>query len=210
MLRALLRFFSPAPQKPTPIDHGARQKDTLVLYAHVDSPTAEARPAKQSDPSQRLAKPADRVNHRERLMAMQMEHVRLCSVRRCERLREAGIVTTGDLVRADPQRIAATFGAPAKALRVIKRYRRAIQMAASVPGMMPRDAQLLISIHRRSVRGLARETPAALHRDLQRFAESSPGRRQLRGRRVPSPRRIKRWIAACEANVRNTPLHVAA
>ena len=143
-------------------------------------------------------------------MSMRLEHTRLCSEKRCHRLGEMGIVTAGHLATADLAVVAARFGAPRKAIRVLKQYRRAIRLAASVPGMMPRDAQLLISIHRRSARGLALETAALLHRDLQRFAESTPGRRQLRGRRLPSVRRIKRWIAACEHNVRNRPLHIPA
>ena len=86
----------------------------------------------------------------------------------------------------------------------------AIRFAAAVPGMMPRDAMLLISIHRRSVRGLALESPAALHRDLLRFAESTNGRLQLRGRRVPSLRRLKRWIAECESSAVRSPLQTRA
>jgi hypothetical protein len=79
-----------------------------------------------------------------------------------------------------------------------------------VPGMMPRDALLLISIHRRSARGLACESPASLHRDLERFAESTRGRTQLRGRRIPSMRRLKRWIAQCESSSLRTPLQARA
>ncbi len=109
-----------------------------------------------------------------------------------------------------PERLAVHFRASRKAERVIKHYRRAIRFAAAVPGMMPRDAMLLISIHRRSVRGLASESPAALHRDLQRFAASTKGRVQLRGRQVPSTRRLKRWIAQCESSAVRTPFQARA
>jgi len=118
-----------------------------------------------------------------------------------------GMLTTGDLARADLVRLASRFGAPSKALPVLKQYRRAIRFAASVPGMMPRDALLLISIHRRSVRGLAEESPASLYRDLERFAESTRGRQQLRGRRIPSTRRLKKWITQCETMANASPLH---
>ncbi|MCG8652476.1 MAG: DUF4332 domain-containing protein [Pirellulales bacterium] len=206
MLRAFLRIFWSSPQPPTPvIQADSKRSGKVVLYAQVDPPPPQATGKVGAAPLQPKAS-----NHRERLMAMRLEHTRLCSVKRCERLRTLGVLTAGDLVTADLRELAGGFGAPNKALRILKLYRRAIRLAASVPGMMPPDAMLLISIHRRSVRGLALETPASLHRDLQRYAESTPGRRQLRGRRVPSTRRIKRWISACEANARNTPLHVPA
>ena len=205
MLRAFLRLFSTSPHRPSPTQHRRSSSgDPVVLYAHCDRPSQQVL-------AERLPKVAsERVNHRARLMSMRLEHTRLCSPQRCKRLREYGILTAADMATADPKQIAQKFAAPKKALRILKQYRRAIRLAAAVPGMMPRDAQLLISIHRRSVRGLALESPASLHRDLQRFAESSPGRRQLQGRRLPSTRRIKRWISACESCARNRPMHAPA
>ncbi len=207
MLQTFLRFFWSTPQPPAAIEASAtRRMGNVVLYAHVGRHAGRDGAVQNIIPE----RVSERVNHRERLMSMRLEHTRLCSTRRCDRLRKLGIVTAGDLATADPKRLATQFVAPRKAVRIFQRYRRAIRLAASVPGMMPRDAQLLISIHRRSVRGLALETPAALYRDLQRFAESTSGQQQLRGRRLPSTRRIKRWIAACESYVRNTPVHIPA
>jgi hypothetical protein len=206
MLHSLFRFFSKSPQQPSIIDG---DKSRVVLYARVERPQAEAKaspPAPQSPPSPHHACLSNQAGHRERLLSMRLEHTRLCSKRRCDRFRTAGIITAGDLSLANPQSLSQNFGAPRKALRVIKQYRRAIRFAAAVPGMMPRDALLLISIHRRSVRGLASETPARLHRDLERFAESTSGRLQLRGRRIPSTRRLKRWISQCETRAMRSPL----
>jgi hypothetical protein len=179
--------------------------DRIVLYAHVENPPSSRVKVARLAEKTRRPLPA-RVSHRERLLSMRLEHTKLCSQRRCERLRQLGIVTAGDLSGANPERLAMHFGAPRKALSMIKQYRRAIRFAAAVPGMMPRDAMLLICIHRRSARGLACESPAALHRDLERFAESSKGRMQLRGRRIPSTRRLKRWIAECESTALGSPL----
>jgi hypothetical protein len=119
-------------------------------------------------------------------------------------------MTAGDLATANPDVLAQQFTAKRKAASVLKQYRRAIRLAASVPGMMPLDAMLLISIHRRSVRGLASEKPSMLHRDLERFAESSRGRVQLRGRRIPSTRRLRRWIAECESLSLRYPMQARA
>jgi hypothetical protein len=203
MLHSLFRFFSKSRQQPSIID---TDESRVVLYARVERPDVKAKTSAAPPPKTRHACASNQASHRERLLSMQLEHTRLCSKRRCDRFREIGIVTAGDLSLANPDTIAKRFGSPRKALRVIKQYRRAIRFAAAVPGMMPRDALLLISIHRRSVRGLASETPASLHRDLQRFAESSKGRLQLRGRRVPSTRRLKRWISQCEHRAVRSPL----
>ena len=209
MLRGILRILSSTPQTPSLIEPDG---DRVLLFAQIDAPdNLDTRTASRTS---RIASPTPvaiagsvpaHVSHRERLFGMRLEYTKLCSPRRCERLRTLGIVTAGDLSSADPDRLAVHFGAPRKALRVLRQYRRAIRFAAAVPGMMPRDAMLLISIHRRSARGLASESPSALHRDLERFAESSQGRLQLRGRRIPSTRRLKRWIAACESTAIGSP-----
>ena len=193
MLRQLFKLFSFKRDAPSVTAQGS---DNVVLYAEVEKNT---RQAPRSVPSPvTLPNPRPLPHHRERLLSMQLAHAKLCSARRCNRLQSMGISTTGDLASADLARLASQFGAPNKALKVLKQYRRAIRFSASVPGMMPRDALLLISIHRRSVRGLAMESPARLHRDLERFAESTQGRQQLRGRRIPSTRRLKKWISECE------------
>ncbi len=202
MLRQLLKLFSFGRQKQTVIEPNS---DNVVLYAAVEKPKPKIpRPALNAAV---LPNARPLPHHRERLLSMQLPHAKLCSPRRCRRLSSMGISTTGDLAIADLPSLAAQFGAPQKALKVLKQYRRAIRFSASVPGMMPRDALLLISIHRRSVRGLAMESPARLHRDLERFAESTQGRQQLRGRRIPSTRRLKKWITECETASGGARLH---
>lgn len=205
MLRGFLSLLSRARQKPSFVD---RDSNRVVLYARVEKPTRSTVGGLREQPLSKQV--SANPSHRERLLSMRLEHTKLCSAQRCQRFRDLGVFTAGDLACATPERLAAHFRASRKAERVIKHYRRAIRFAASVPGMMPRDAMLLISIHRRSVRGLAMESPSALHRDLLRFAESTKGRVQLRGRQVPSTRRLKRWITACEANAVRSPLQTRA
>ncbi len=139
---------------------------------------------------------------------MRLEHTRICSQLRCQMLRAIGIVTAGDLVTCDLKRLQHK-GTPQKLVRLVKRYRQVVRLAASVPGMMPRDAQLLISIHRRSVQGIASESPAGLHRDLVRFSLSSKGRRLIRGRRLPSVRRLRKYITTCKTAIASTNMLVA-
>ncbi|NND97370.1 MAG: DUF4332 domain-containing protein [Pirellulaceae bacterium] len=196
MLRSLLRLISPTDHLETPptseqgippevVDHPA----TIPMNprgVHIDA------------------------NHREWLLSKRLLHLKICSQQRCDQLRHFGIVTAGDLANVDPVKLARDMGAPEKAVQVIKRYRAAIRLAASVPGMMPRDAQLLIRIHRHSVRAIALDSPSALYHDLRRFAVSSKGRRMIRGRRLPSLRKVKNWVTACRTQGTGIQLRSAA
>jgi hypothetical protein len=204
MLRFLFQVLSHLKQRPTSSD--------VVLHAHIEAtpesvhskPTTIAAP--HAEPARQLKPAPPGVTHRQRLLSMQLEHTKLCSPHRAQRLKSLGVFSAGDLSNSDLKQLAAHFSASKKALRMLTQYRRAIRFAAAVPGMMPRDAMLLISIHRRSVRGLACESAAALHRDLERFAESTQGRIQLRGRRIPSTRRLKQWITTCEEGIPRQPM----
>ena len=151
------------------------------------------------------------ASHRERLLAMKLSHLNLCPERRCEQLAAVGIQTAGDLVFGHPQKIATTFRHPERAERAIRRYRAAIKLALTIDSMMPRDALLLVAIHRRSVASLARDSAAQLHRDLERFSLSSRGSKLVGNRGVPSLRRVKAWVAACREMVQATsPMPQAA
>ncbi|MBB3206688.1 hypothetical protein FHS27_002500 [Rhodopirellula rubra] len=148
-------------------------------------------------PMRRRAAESPLSSHRERLLAMRIEHLKLCPVERCEQLAAIGVQTAGDLIYGDPKRISQTFRKPERAERAIRRYRAAIRLALAVDSMMPRDALLLVAIHRRSVASLSRESAAQLHRDLERFSLSSRGSKMIGRRGVPSLRRVKAWVATC-------------
>lgn len=137
------------------------------------------------------------VLHRARLLAMRLEHMGLCPATRHRQLAEVGIQTAGDLIYSDPSKVAEAFGNSQRAERAIRRYRAAIKLALGVESMMPRDALLLVAIHRRSVASVARQSAAQLHRDLERFSLSSRGRKLIGRRSVPSQRRVKLWVARC-------------
>ncbi len=206
MLRSLFRLLAPDSAIPSRSDGSS-----VVLYAHVERESIESDLSVPLLPNKRqISQLKPNASHRARLLSMRLEHIRLCSPHRCERLRRLGIVTAGDLASASPEQLAAQFRASRRAQRVLRQYRRAIRFAASVPGMMPRDAMLLISIHRRSARGLSLETASVLHRDLERFAQSSQGQMQMRGRRVPSTRRLKQWINECKESSILLPMDTRA
>lgn len=139
-----------------------------------------------------------RSSHRERIFAMRIEHLQICNEKRCRLLAKVGVVTAGDLACCNPDQISRQYKSPGRALRSIKRLRAAVRLAVAIDGMMPRDALILVAIHRRSVASLARESAAVLHRDLERFSLSSRGQRLVGHRGVPSLRRVKSWVGQCE------------
>ena len=210
MLQSLLRALSLGPYKAKPAG-----PPCVLLYAQVER-VESANDSKSTRGSEKIhnlteisapktrrrRRVRNRVDHRAWLLSMRIEHIRICGPARCDALRKAGVLTAGDLATCDPAGLAVRLGGTVKAAAVLKRYRRAVRFAASVPGMMPLDAMLLINIHRRSLRGLAIESPAALYRDLQRFAISTKGQRVLKGRQIPSLRRLKKWIHACDGVIR--------
>jgi len=136
-------------------------------------------------------------SHRERLLAMKLEHLQICPPRRCQQLAAVGVQTAGDLVYGDSRSIASRLSHPERAERALRRYRAAIRMSLAIDSMMPRDALLLVAIHRRSVASLARESAAQLHRDLERFSLSTRGSKLVGHRGVPSLRRVKAWVSTC-------------
>ena len=136
-------------------------------------------------------------SHTEVVLGMELCRTKICSMKRCNQLKQLGIATAGDLLHANATEIAENFSAKKRAVKTIRRYQRAIRVASSIPMMMPNDALLLFSVHRRHTQSLAMDSPSLLCRDLQRFSQSTSGRRQLKGGALPSVDRIKTWIDHC-------------
>ena len=185
---------NPVAQNPvtrTPAD----ESSTSYQSQRVSQAVACGSAVTQPDPPHRIG------SHRERLLAMKLEHLQICSVRRCQQLASAGVQTAGDLVYGNLSEIAGRLSHAERAERALRRYRAAIRMALAIDSMMPRDALLLVAIHRRSVASLSRESAAQLHRDLERFSLSTRGSKLVGHRGVPSLRRVKTWITTCRSLV---------
>ncbi|PHQ34831.1 hypothetical protein CEE69_13250 [Rhodopirellula bahusiensis] len=215
-----------SPISPTPLNRGDVLSDDVVLRLQLPPAAADLSPAvstnsasaslaMQSSADQAtasatmqapVASPATpsvrpsrlRSSHRERIFAMRIEHLQICNEKRCRLLAKVGVVTAGDLACCNPEQISRQYKSPERALRSIKRLRAAVRLSVAIDGMMPRDALILVAIHRRSVASLARESAAALHRDLERFSLSSRGQKMVGHRGVPSLRRVKSWVGQCE------------
>ncbi len=193
-------FLVNLPDIPNP---PAPATDLAAVAAPLDTHPSNTKRRRKAEP---LVPVVAHASHRERLLAMKLCHLNLCPERRCEQLAAVGIQTAGDLVFSNPHQIASTFRNTERAERAICRYRAAIKLALTIDSMMPRDALLLVAIHRRSVASVARDSAAQLHRDLERFSLSSRGRKLVGNRSIPSLRRVKTWVAACREMVPSVSL----
>lgn len=134
--------------------------------------------------------------HHERIFSMSLDHLQLRGKSKLLRLKAAGIVTAGDLALLSPGQINCLSGGNRPFQAWIRLHQRAIRLSASVEGLMPCDAAMLVRVHRTSVVSLARDNAAQLHRDLRRFVETEKGRRYLGRRRLAGHRKVRGWIAA--------------
>lgn len=80
-------------------------------------------------------------------------------------------------------------------------HQRALRFAKHFTDMDPREAHILMAMHRRSPSVLARESAAVLKRDWERFLLSSPGQRLAAGSEVPDIMRLRGWITLARAKV---------
>jgi hypothetical protein len=78
--------------------------------------------------------------------------------------------------------------------RVPKRRQRERRFANVFVDMSPHEARLLFCVHRRSLRSLAAESPAVLHRDLHRFTLSSDGQKLLVNGAAPTLKAVQSWV----------------
>lgn len=175
------------------LDLGDAKQSNVRVLCRVQLPKSMD---SHSSTSPRIADPV-LSSHAGTIAQIPLQRLKLFSAKRCAQLEELGISTAGELVSADAKWIAGHFSARKKACRSIRRYQQAIRVAESVPEMLPHHAMMLFSIHRKHLKSLAVETPSKLLRDLQRYSESTSGRKHLRGRELPRAERIKVWIDHC-------------
>ena len=167
--------------------------NTIRVHFHIqqDLPTPSINAAKK------IRSIGQEESHASEISNLPLERTELLSPKNCRNLRELGLITAADLLKVNASDIAVHFPAKKKACRVMRRCQKAIRIASSVPNMLPKDALLLLQIYRSHPRSLASESPAKLLRDFERYSQSSIGRKQMRGKALPSKERIKDWIDHC-------------
>jgi len=111
------------------------------------------------------------------------------------RLQAAGIKTVGDLLAADPIRVAATVGAAHIESDTIRQWQAEALLVCRVPELYGHDAQILVASGIREPQDLAALTPAALLDMVTPFVDSSEGQRILRSSKAPDLEEVTNWIA---------------
>lgn len=71
---------------------------------------------------------------------------------------------------------------------------REVRFSRLFSDMTSTEARVLFNIHRRTIRALAAESPAALLRDMRRFALSSRGQRILANDEMPDISLVRSWV----------------
>lgn len=166
-----------------------------LLGGQQEHPLATVSQGAQFEPaesSSAVASPPPKVQRVRRSPSLRSAGLGSAAQRRA--LRSAAILTTEDLLRSNAAELVQRLQWPALAERRVRRWQRAIRMARAIRTMTPRHALMLHAIHRRSVRAVAEEVAPRLHRDLERYALSSRGAKQLGDHPLPSLDEVRRWI----------------
>ncbi|QDV70323.1 hypothetical protein Poly24_40440 [Rosistilla carotiformis] len=135
---------------------------------------------------------------RQRRMEASLASLRLLPTGVLRQLESSGHRRVQDLLRLNLSQWATEQRLTASQQSQLRTVRRAIRMAFALRAMHPREAYLLIAIHRRSPEDVASDSPRHLFRDLERFALSSRGRALTRRIEIPSLERVSAWIAAAQ------------
>ena len=112
------------------------------------------------------------------------------------RLRALGLNTVRDLLKADPESLAALIDARSVTAQTVGAWQDQALLACIVPGLSGAHAQLLVGAGYRSADAVAGAEPDKLAADVLAFAVTGAGQRILRDGGVPGIETIKGWLEA--------------
>jgi hypothetical protein len=113
-----------------------------------------------------------------------------------KRLRTLGIATVRDLLKADPEALAALLDARPVTSQTVGAWQDQALLMCGVPGLEAAHAQLLVGAGYRSAEAIAAAEAEKLCADLIAFAATPAGQRALRNGEVPDIERIGTWLEA--------------
>ncbi len=112
------------------------------------------------------------------------------------RLRALGLNTVRDLLKADPESLAALIDARSVTAQTVGAWQDQALLMCGVPGLKAAHAQLLEGAGYRSAEAIAAAEADKLCADLIAFAATPSGQRVLKNGEVPDIERIKSWLEA--------------
>jgi hypothetical protein len=113
-----------------------------------------------------------------------------------KRLRTLGLATVRDLLKADPEALAALIDARVVTAQTVGAWQDQALLMCGVPGLKAGHAQLLEGAGYRSAEAIAAAEAEKLCADLMVFAATPAGQRVLRNGEVPDIEHIKAWLEA--------------
>jgi hypothetical protein len=114
------------------------------------------------------------------------------------RLAAVEIHTIGDLLSADPARVAGALDVPHISEAVLRDWQDQCRLMLDLPRLRGRDAQILVGAGYRTARAIAGLQPEHLLMEVEPFLNSNEGAWLLRDGRRPGLREATQWIGSAE------------
>jgi nucleotidyltransferase/DNA polymerase involved in DNA repair len=111
-----------------------------------------------------------------------------------QRMNNCGIFTVRDFLQEDAESLASRLGEARVSGDVIRTWQQQSQLVCRVPDLRGHDAQLLVAVGITSPERLAKTVPAKLYEEIRVMAESSQGKRMLRGGSAPDLDEVRSWV----------------
>lgn len=111
-----------------------------------------------------------------------------------QRLNNIGIFTVRDFLQADSESLASRLGGGRFSGEVIRQWQQQCQLVCRIPELRGHDAQLLVMAGINSPERLAKSNAKQLFDEVSKIANSSEGKRVLRGASIPDLAEVKSWI----------------
>jgi hypothetical protein len=110
------------------------------------------------------------------------------------RLEQAGVVTVGELLTAEPDKLADVLRIRQVTAQTVREWQNTAALASRVPGLRGQEAQILVACGIRRVDELAASPPQDLLEKVTAFATTDAGQRLLAGRQPPNLEQVTQWI----------------
>ena len=114
--------------------------------------------------------------------------------RLAERFTKIGIPTVADFLRADAEQAAQRLGHRRVTVDVIRQWQQQTTLVCRIPELRGHDAQILVACGVTEPEQLAKLDPAELWKKVQPFADSTEGKRIIRGSAAPDVEEVGNWI----------------
>jgi hypothetical protein len=108
-------------------------------------------------------------------------------------LEKAGIITVGDLMRAEPDALAGVIRTRQVAAETIRQWQQEATLVCRVPDLRGHESQLLVAAGIHSPEELAASGPQELLERLVAAATGESGKK-IQGQQPPGLEEVARWI----------------